>query len=395
MKILVVHNSYQQPGGEDAVFAGETRLLEQHGHTVVPYRRSNHEISSMSAMQRLVMPKEMIHSDSSKREIQKLLRDERPDIVHVHNTFMMISPSVYETCQEMGVPVVQTLHNFRLLCPAWTLCREGHVCEECVEHGLWRSVWHGCYRNSRFMTASVALMLQVHRGRGTWRESVDGYIALSEFSRRKFATNGFPDKKIHVKPNFVQQDPGERATPGSYALFVGRLSPEKGVATLLAAWEKLVPSMSLVIVGEGPERKSLEAEATSRGLANVVFKGWLPADETLKAMKDAAFVVVPSLWYEGFPMTIAEAFACGTPVICSRIGALEEIVSDQRTGLHFVPGDVDDLASKIGWSAAHPRETAAMGKAARLEYETHYTAEQNYRRLMQIYSQFVCAPSLN
>jgi glycosyltransferase involved in cell wall biosynthesis len=395
MKILAVHNSYQQPGGEDAVFAGETQLLEDHGHTVVAYRRSNHELETMSAMQRLVMPKQMIHSDRSKREIQKLLRDERPDIVHVHNTFMMISPSVYETCQEMGVPVVQTLHNFRLLCPAWTLCREGHVCEECVEHGLWRSVWHGCYRNSRFMTAGVALMLQVHRGRGTWREAVDGYIALSEFSRRKFSTNGFPGKKIHVKPNFVQQDPGERATPGSYALFVGRLSPEKGVSTLLAAWEKLQPAVPLVIVGEGPERKSLEVEVSSRGLSNVEFRGWLPADRTMKAMKDAAFLIVPSLWYEGFPMIIAEAFACGTPVICSRIGALEEIVGDQRTGLHFGPGDVDDLASKIEWSASHPSEIAVMGKAARLEYETHYTAEQNYRMLMQIYNQLVCAPSLN
>jgi glycosyltransferase involved in cell wall biosynthesis len=395
MKILVVHNSYQQPGGEDAVFAGEIRLLEDHGHKVVAYRRSNHELETMSVMQRLVMPKEMIYSDSSKREIQKLLRDERPDIVHVHNTFMMISPSVYETCQEMGVPVVQTLHNFRLLCPAWTLSREGHVCEECVEHSLWRGVWHGCYRNSRLMTAGVALMLQVHRGRGTWRESVDGYIALSEFSRRKFATNGFPDKKIHVKPNFVQLDPGERAGPGSYALYVGRLSPEKGVATLLAAWRKSRPSLPLVIVGEGPERKSLEAETSERELSNVEFRGWLPADQTLEAVKNAAFLVVPSLWYEGFPMIIAEAFACGTPVICSRLGALEEIVSDQHTGLHFVPGDVDDLAAKIDWSFTHVQEIAAMGKAARLVYETHYTAEQNYRKLMQIYGQFVSAPSLN
>jgi glycosyltransferase involved in cell wall biosynthesis len=391
MKLLVVHNSYQQPGGEDAVFAGECRLLEEHGHAVITYRRSNHEIESMSPVQRLTMPKEMISSDTSRREIHELLRKERPDLVHVHNTFMMVSPSIYQSCQEMGVPVLQTLHNFRLLCPAWTLSREGHVCEECIEHSLWRSVWHGCYRNSRLMTAGVALMLQVHRERGTWNDSVDGYVVLSEFARRKFVDSGFPASKMHVKPNFVQPDPGERGEPGHYALFVGRLSPEKGVATLISAWEKLRHSTPLVIVGDGPERQSLEAEATARGLSSVTFRGRLKPEDTRAAMKRAAFLVIPSLWYEGFPMIIAEAFACGLPVICSKLGALQEIVDDQQTGLHFAHGDAGDLAQKIEWARTHPSELSVMGKTARHAYEARYTPEKNYRTLMRIYEQTMSA----
>jgi glycosyltransferase involved in cell wall biosynthesis len=391
MKFVIVHNSYQQPGGEDVVFAGECRLLEQHGHKVVVYRRSNHELDAMSAVQRLAMPKEMIDSDKSRREMHDLLRREQPDLVHVHNTFMMVSPSIYQTCQDMDVPVLHTLHNFRLLCPAWTLSREGQICEECIDEGLWRSVVHGCYRESRLMTAGIALMLQVHRSQGTWNKSVDGYVALSEFARKKFVDSGFPAEKIHVKPNFVEPDPGERTMPGDFALYVGRLSPEKGVAALLSAWEKLSHSMPLFIVGDGPLRQSLEAEAAARGLSSVKFCGWLRPADTRDAIKRAAFLITPSLWYEGFPMTVAESFACGTPVICSKLGSLEEIVDDQHTGLHFAPGDVDDLAAKIDWARTHPSQLAAMGRAARQKYESRYTAEKNYRLLMHIYDRTMSA----
>jgi glycosyltransferase involved in cell wall biosynthesis len=391
MKFVIVHNSYQQPGGEDVVFAAECKLLEEHGHTVIPYRRSNHELGSVSGLRRLTIPAEMISSGNSRREIQDLLRKERPDLVHVHNTFMMVSPSVYQACQELGIPVLQTLHNFRLLCPAWTLSRKGRVCEECVDHGLWRSVLHGCYRDSRLMTASVALMLQVHRERGTWTNAVDGYIALSEFARRKFVDAGLPAAKVHVKPNFVRQDPGERDSPGHYALFVGRLSPEKGVATLLPAWERLNHSIPLVVVGDGPERQSLESDAAGRGLSSIKFRGWLSNEETRLAMKRAAFMVVPSLWYEGFPMIIAEAFACGTPVLCSRLGTLEEVVADQRTGLHFSHGDAADLAAKVEWMWTHRSQVSEMGEAARREYESRYTAETNYGLLMRIYEHTIRA----
>jgi glycosyltransferase involved in cell wall biosynthesis len=388
MKVLIIHNSYQQAGGEDVVAARESRLLGSQGHTVISYDRSNHEVKRLSASKRLLLLKDIIYSQDSKREIQTILRREEPDIVHVHNTFMMISPSVYEACRETGTPVLQTLHNYRLLCPAWTLSRDGKICEDCVKGGLWNGVWHGCYRNSRVMTAAVAAMLQFHRISGTWENSVDGYVALSEFAKSKFIQGGLPHDKIRVKPNFVETDPGEKTEPGRFALFVGRLSPEKGIQTLISAWARLKNSYPLVVVGDGPLRESLEAEVRSQKSSSVTFKGWLPQKETQATMKLAAFLVTPSVWYEG-PLTIAEAFAGGTPVLCSRLGVMQEMVDDRRTGLHFNPGDAEDLASKVNWILDHPKKLAEMGKAARREYESRYTAEQNYHLLMRIYEQTI------
>jgi glycosyltransferase involved in cell wall biosynthesis len=317
----------------------------------------------------------------------------QPDLVHAHNTFMMISPSVYEACGEAHVPVLQTLQNYRLLCPAALLFRDGHVCEECSEHGLTRSVWHGCYRDSRPTTAAVALMLKTHRERRTWTDAVTGYVVATEFARQKFIHGGLPAEKIFVKPNFVDPDPGERSQPGDYALFVGRLSPEKGVSTLLAAWSRLGPSIPLVIAGDGPLRPRLEAEVAKNNLRQVSFRGRLNPSETRAAMKQARFLVLPSLWYEGFPMVMAESLACGTPVLGSRLGAIEEIITDGRTGLHFTPGDPTDLGEKVEWAWNHPSELTAMGREARRDYESRYTSEMNYSLLMAIYQQVIKAHS--
>jgi glycosyltransferase involved in cell wall biosynthesis len=385
MKVAVVHNTYQQKGGEDVVVAAETELLESRGHKVVRYIRSNDEIAAMSRPEQLFMVKNLIHSDKSKRELQALLRVEKPDVVHVHNTFMMISPSVYEACSDAGIPVIQTLHNYRLLCPGWSLSRNGEICEECLERGLWRGVLHGCYRDSRLMTAAVALMLQVHRTRGTWRESVDGYVALTNFARAKFIQGGLPASAVHVKPNFLAEDPGERESAGRNVLFIGRLSIEKGVNVLLDAWRKLNSAERLTIVGDGPLRKPFEAQTLESQLSNVTFLGWKTRAEIFTAIKDSSFVVLPSLSYEGFPMTLVEAFACGTPVICSDRGGLREIVDDGRTGLHFRAGDANDLASKMEWAWNHPAALRAMGRAAREEFEKSYTADANYEQLLQIY----------
>jgi len=386
MKIAIVHNTYQQPGGEDVAVAAESNLLERRGHTVIRYSRSNDEMAMMSAPRRLLMVKDMIHSEKSKREMLDLLRDERPDLVHVHNTFMMVSPSVFEACREAGIPVVQTLHNYRLLCPGWSLCREGKVCEECIESGLWRGVWHGCYRDSRLMTAAVALMLQVHRMRGTWSHDVGGYVALTNFARDKFIEGGLPASRIGVKPNFLESDPGKRCSSGGFALFVGRLSAEKGAEVLLQAWQKLKGTIPLVIMGDGPLREPLESEAAARNLSNITFAGWRSRAEILSAMKSASLLITPSLWYEGFPMTVVEAFACEIPVICSRLGGLREIVEDGSTGLHFNPGDAEDLAGKLDLLWTQPAQLAAMGRAAREEYKRNYTAERNYELMMQIYA---------
>jgi glycosyltransferase involved in cell wall biosynthesis len=235
------------------------------------------------------------------------------------------------------------------------------------------------------MTAAVALMLQVHRTRGTWRESVDGYVALTNFARAKFIQGGLPGSAVHVKPNFLADDPGERESAGRSVLFIGRLSIEKGVNVLLDAWRKLNSAERLTIVGDGPLRKPFEAQTLESQLSNVTFLGWKTRTEIFTAIKDSSFVVLPSLSYEGFPMTLVEAFACGTPVICSDRGGLREIVDDGRTGLHFRAGDANDLASKMEWAWNHPAALRAMGRAARQEFEKSYTADANYEQLLQIY----------
>jgi len=391
MKILLVHNTYQQPGGEDVVFDQERQLLERAGHQVVTYCRSNWEIAGYSGLKRLELMKHMVWATDTRREIASLIGRDKPDLMHVHNTFLMVSPSVYAACREASIPVVQTLHNYRLLCPAAIFFRDGGVCEECPEHGLWRGALHGCYRDSRAATSAVALMLTVHRWRRTWTWGVNCFIALSGFSRQKFIEGGIPAEKIAVKPNFVYADPGCRARSGEYMLFIGRLSPEKRVVTLLAGWQKLQAPIPLRIIGGGSEREFLEARAKQMRLSEVRFLGQLPRDEVFAALKGARCLIFPSEWYENFPMTIAESFACGVPVLASRLGAMQEIVEDGRTGLHFTPGDSEDLAAKVEWAWTHPREMEEMGRQARAEYEVKYTAEQNYNMLMEIYHRVIAA----
>lgn len=384
MKIIIVHNKYKQPGGEDVVFDQERELLDRAGHNVLVYCRSNFETDSYPGVKRLVLLQKAIWSGDTYREFGEMLRREKPDVVHIHNTWVMISPSVYQACKEAGVPVVQTFHNYRLICPAGTFFRDGKTCEECTDHGQWRSVLHGCYRNSRLTTAAAALMLATHRHRGTWA-GIDCYIALSQFSRNQFIRGGLPAEKLFVKPNFVHPDPGMCAEKGDYALFLGRLSPEKRVSTVLSAWAQLAIPVPLVIIGGGPEAIELKREAMLQGLTNVNFQGYLPRDQALTFMRRARFLIFSSEWYENFPVTIAEAFACGVPVICSRMGAMEEIVEDGHTGLHFMPGNAEDLAAKVKWAWNHPERMREMGGEARQEYESKYTAEKNYPLLMEIY----------
>lgn len=232
-------------------------------------------------------------------------------------------------------------------------------------------------------------MLAWHRQLKTYHELVDCSVAATEFSRAKFVAAGFKPDKIVVKPNFMDQDPGPRERAGDYAVFTGRLSQEKGVATLVAAWERVHSGIPLKIVGDGPLRANLEAHAKARGLKGITFCGRLSREESIATVKGSRFQITPSVWYEGFPMVIVEAFACGVPVLCSRLGGMQEIVEESSTGLHFNPGDAEDLAGKVEWAWNHPAELAEMGLAARRKFETDYTAEKNYTRLMEIYEQTV------
>lgn len=390
MKILLVHNSYQQEGGEDAVVEQESQLLARMGHCVVEYRRSNREIQHYSAFGRVIFARRAVWAADSRHEVGNLLGKHKALVAHVHNTFGMISPSVYSACKDAGVPVVQTLHNYRPLCPAATFFRHGRACEDCLGKALpWPGVLHACYRHSRVETAGVVLMLVVHRWLKSLLSKVDLFIALTEFSRRKFIEGGLPPDKVVVKPNFVYPDPGSRIGGGKYALFVGRLVPEKGLRTLLQAWERLGKGVPLIIAGDGPMRTELESEAIQRHLNRVRFLGWQPREIILEAIKGAHFLLFPSECYETFGITIVEAFACGVPVVASHLGAMAEIVDDGRTGVHFTPGDADDLAEKVEWAWAHPERLEEMGREARAEYEAKYTAEHNYKMLMEIYEQAI------
>jgi glycosyltransferase involved in cell wall biosynthesis len=328
------------------------------------------------------------------RKLGVRLQEFRPDVVHIHNFFPVISPSVYYACRKAGVPVVQTLHNYRLSCPGAIFYRNGKICEECVEQGPLHSIRHGCYRGSKLGTASVALMLEAHRRAGTWKSMVDCYIALTEFARQKMVSAGLPPEKVRVKPNFVLPDPGQRTCAGQFALFVGRIEENKGIPTLLEAWKRLSQPIPLVILGDGPYAPQLKAKIAEQSFSNVEYRGALPRSEVIAAIKQARFLVFPSEWYEGFPMTIAEAFACGVPVITSRLGSMEEIVQDGRTGLHFSAGDPDDLARKIEWAWSHPQQLECMGLAARAECEEKYTAKRNFEMLKEIY-QSVITPQVH
>jgi len=391
LKVLLIHNTYRQPGGEDVVVAQEQALLERFGHRVLSYQRSNHELTDGSHLTRIAQTREMIWSHDAHNEVAALIRQERPDVAHVHNTFLRISPSVYSACATAGVPVVQTLHNFRLLCPAANFYRAGLPCEECAQQGLWRGVQHACYRGSRAATAAVALMLHAHRRRGTWQQEVSTYIALNHFSREKFVAGGLPEDRVVVKPNFVYPDPGYCDAPGEYAVFAGRLSPEKGPHMLLDAWEQMPARVPLLIIGDGPLRRELQARAIRGGLAHVSFAGRLSRWETMGAIRSARFLLLPSQCYENFPMTVAEAMACGTPVIASRLGAMQEIIEEGRAGLLVSPGDSAELAGRVQWLWSHPRTALRMRREARARFERDYTAERNYELLAQIYQQSTVA----
>lgn len=389
MKVLLVHNYYQQPGGEDTVYEQERKLLESHGHQVVAYQRRNSELLTYSGLERLCLPKQTIWAGDVYRDILDLVRKERPNIAHVHNTFVQISPSVFAACRQGGVPVVQTLHNFRLMCPAATFFRDGGICEDCCQSSLWQGVRHACYRGSFTATATVAFMLAVHRMARTWTNTVTSFIALTEFSKQKFVKAGLPPEKVHVKPNFVAPDPGEKETFGDFAVYVGRLSPEKGLHTLLQAWRQLFAPIPLQIIGDGPMRAELGRTAWQYNLSNVVFAGRLSPEATRASIRKARLLILPSQCYENFPMTVVEAFSCGTPVVCSRLGAMQEIVSDHGNGLHFTAGNARELADTLEWAWNNPQQVRAMGRVARRDYEQKYTAESNYAALMAIYQQVI------
>lgn len=379
MKILLSHNFYQLPGGEDQVYFDEGNLLESHGHQVIRFEKHNDEIKSMS---RREVACKTIRNHQVERQLGDLIAAEKPDIVHFHNTFPLISIAGYQAAHQANVPVIQTLHNFRLLCPSSNFLRKGKVCQLCASRRFaWPAIVNACYQKNALATAVVAIDNFWNRNRKL--DLVDRFIVLTNHSKQVFQQYGFPAEKLVIKPNFVRTEIGPQIETEDYVIFVGRLSEEKGVKVMLEAWQQLQNPVPLVIVGTGP--LSDLVQQASRQSPNIQSYGQLPFEQTLDKIKRARFLLMPSVCFETFGRSTIEAFAMGIPVVASNIGATAEIVTDGKTGLLFKPGDSKDCAAKVERLYADANLCNRMGTEAQQEFFDRYSPETNYRMLIDIY----------
>jgi glycosyltransferase involved in cell wall biosynthesis len=384
MKVLIVHNYYQIAGGEDGVLKNEVELLISNGNEVTLHSVNNKSI--VSILDKFLTLLKVPFSFSSYKEMKKLLEKVKPDVVHVHNYFPLFSPSIFYACNKLKIPVVHTLHNYRAVCPTALLMHDGKLNETSIKHSSWWTVSKRVYRDSFVGSLSLACMVELHKRLGTWQTKVERFIALTEFSRQKFIEAGWPEGKIVVKPNFIE-DPFNGVSSlnkkGGYALFVGRLSEEKGIDILFNAFKKV--DLTLKIIGDGPLNGFVEENSCD----NIEFLGRKEKDDVLELVKNASFIIMPSTWYEGFPMVLVESFACGTPALVSKLGSMEEIIVDGATGLHFEAGNPNDLATKVQWMIDNPDSAREMGANTRAEYLAKYTPEKNHEMLINIYQQAI------
>lgn len=378
---LLVHNHYREPGGEDRVFESECRLLERAGINVLRYEVHNEHVDILSP---ITLAAKSVWNRTTYRAVSELLESTPCDVVHVHNTLPIASASVFVAARRAGSAVVQTLHNYRMVCPSATLFRDGHTCELCVSQPLALSgIRHACYRHSRPATAVVAASTFIHRTIGTYAQNIDRFIALTNFAREKLIEGGIAAHQVVVKPNFTEPESRHRGNARDGALFVGRLTEGKGVRTLLDAWQRNPDLPPLRIAGDGPLRPLAESVSVSN--KNVTVLGPLSQTAVREEMCGAALLVFPSLWFEGFPMTIVEAFSLRVPVVASRIGSVAEIVTDGECGLTFTPGDAVGLADAVRRLISDPDLNQALGDGALRRYESRYTPEANLEQLLRIY----------
>jgi glycosyltransferase involved in cell wall biosynthesis len=381
MNILMLHNRYLVPGGEDQSAAAEANLLQQQGCAVELLEEDNRRVDQLGKARTAMRT---IWSSESFHRIHDKLRTGKFDVLHVQNFFPLWSPSVYYAAAKCNVPVVQTLRNYRLMCVNAVFFRDSHVCEDCLgKRFAWPGILHACYRDSRAGSAVVAGMNGIHHLAGTWRTKIHVYVALTEFAREKYITGGLPAEKIVVKPNFVYPSPPPGAGKGGYALFVGRLSSEKGIATLLQAWQSAAPALSLKIVGDGP--LSSIVQHASRQNQAIEYLGRRSSDDVMQLMAQAEFLVFPTEYYEGMPRTVIESFAVGTPVVASNLGSTANMIVPGETGFQFMPGSVSELRERVEWCSQNLDQLRAMRSNARQVFENNYTGVANARMLLAIY----------
>ena len=379
-KVLIVHNYYQIPGGEDTVVANEKKMLEDHGHEVVLYTRNNSELNNLKKWQKVLLPISTVFNYQTYKDIKAIIKQESIEVVHVHNTLNMISPSVYYAAFSCKVPVVQTIHNFRLLCPGATFYRDGHICEDCLKKGLMCAVKHSCYRGSKVQTLACVVSTWIHRMIGTYGKL--NYICLTEFNKEKLLNlKQIKKDKVFVKPNSVES--AKQVIPQSERkdrfIYVGRLEEIKGIDVLLEAWKILgKDAPELLVCGKGPLEKWCRSYIKEHNLNKVNLLGFVLNDEVKKMIGESKALILPTQVYEGFPMTIAEAYACGTPVIGSDLGNTGSLIEDGVSGWKFAytsPEALADCVQKMEtWNQTFPEKI-----------RTKYSMKENYRELWQIY----------
>lgn len=381
-KILLVHNYYQIPGGEDSVVANEKRMLEEHGHEVLLYSRHNDEINSFTIHQKLLLPFSLIFNLKTYFDIKRIIKEKNIDVVHVHNTLSLISPSVFYAAKACSVPVFQTIHNFRMLCPSALLYRDGQICEECISYGLGCAVKHSCYRGSKLQTIACIINTCIHRFSGIYKSVY--YICLTEFNKNKLLQlKQIPAKHVFVKPNFIENNLAlvqDKDREEQY-VFAGRLDKSKGIDLLFQVWEEMGDSAPrLVVCGSGPMDDWCK-DFVNCHKVNIELKGRLSNEDARRLIGSSLALILPTQWYEGFPMSIVEAFSVGTPVICSDIGNPGDIVQEGVTGCKFDPKSVSDIV----FALQRYQESPSMYASTLQEYVTKYTSDINYEKLMSIY----------
>ena len=381
--ILIVHNYYQIPGGEDTVVANEKKMLEEHGHKVILYSRNNAELKELSLLKKLILPVTTIFNPKTYKEIKSLIKAEDIDIVHVHNTLNLISPAVYYASYAMHIPVVQTVHNFRLLCPGAMFYRDGHICEVCMENGLWCAIKHKCYRGSRVQTLACVMSTWFHRMTGIYGKI--NYICLTEFNREKLLNlKQIKPGKVFVKPNFVESEDsfnlGENQK--NQFIFVGRLDKLKGIDILFEAWKRMgdtAPNLS--VCGTGP-MESWCKSFIHQNQVNIEIRGFVPNEEVRKMIANSKALVLATQLYEGFPMSIVEAFSVGTPVICSDFGNAGSVVDEGITGYKFECKSIESIIAAVEKMKKNPLDREKIKEL----YEMKYSENANYEILNDIYT---------
>lgn len=381
--ILLVHNYYQVPGGEDTVVANEKAMLEEQGHKVILYSRDNSELKSFCAVRKMLLPITTIFNPRTYREVRKIIKNEKIGIVHVHNTLNLVSPAVYYAAKSFKIPIVQTIHNFRLLCPSATFYRDHHICEDCLTKGLWCAVKHNCYRQNKIQTFICVANTWIHRVTGIYSRL--NYICLTEFNKQKLLElKQIKPEQVYVKPNFTDSIIGKiipYKNRKDQFVFAGRLDQLKGIEFLLTAWREMGNSVSkLVICGTGAMQEWCENYITENRLSNVEYRGFVPNEQVKQIIAESKGLILPTQWYEGFPMTIVEAYSVGTPVIGPEFGNTGSLIIEGVTGYRYTPNNVNALKAIL------VKQENIVDDVCKY-YDKHYTKKSNYEILDYIYQE--------